>query len=144
MEQHYIQLRTIVSGIKGISVIDEDSGQLEAMLNGEDTYPITFPAVLIAFGDTEWKSFSGRGPQRGSGTVIVRTAFDCYDDTHRGAGQDSYATGRMAKVHEIHLAIQGQPSAVSGRPLNRVRSRTVTLPGRIKVYEQEYTFTTEE
>lgn len=144
MERHYIQLRDILSGIDGIITIDEDTGQLEAMLNGEDTYPIAFPAVLIAFGDTEWQSYVGRGVQRGTGTVIVRTAFDCYDDSHQGAGQDSYINGRMEKVGEIHRAVQGVPSAVSGRPFNRIRSRTVTLPGRIKVYEQEYTYTTEE
>lgn len=53
MEQHYLQLRGILASMDGISTIDEDSGQLEAMLNVENTYPITFLAVLIAFADIE-------------------------------------------------------------------------------------------
>ena len=30
-----------------VSLIDEDYGQLEALMNGEDQYPVTFPCVLV-------------------------------------------------------------------------------------------------
>lgn len=144
MEQDYIQIRTLLSKIAGLRHIDEDTGQLEAMLNGEDTYPITFPAALIQFGETEWKSFKDTDTQTGSGTLTIRLACDCYDDTHEGAGQDSYATERHALRLAVHHAVHGVQSATSHRPFVRLRSRTYSLPGRIKVYEQEYTYSTEE
>ena len=35
-----------------ITLIDEDCGQLEALANGEDQYPVTFPCVLIGIPET--------------------------------------------------------------------------------------------
>ena len=77
MEQHYQQLRAVLETVPELSHIDEDSGQLEAMLNGEDTYPITFPAALISFGDVLWENVKNDGTQLGKGTVTRRVAFDC-------------------------------------------------------------------
>jgi hypothetical protein len=144
MEQDYIQIRELLTAIAGLSTIDEDTGQLEAMLNGEDTYPITFPAALILINDTDWKSIIGETVQKGSGTLTIRLACDCYDDTHSGAGQDSYAQQRHSLRLAIHRAIHCQKSITSGRPFIRIKSRTYSIPGRIKVYEQEYTYSAEE
>jgi len=144
MEQDYIQIRDLLAAVSGISLVDEDTGQLEALLNGEDHYPVTFPAALISFGETEWQSFNGSDTQRGRGTFTVRLACDCYDDTHAGAGQDSYATERHNLRKAVNQAVNWTASAASGRPFVRLRSRTYSLPGRIKVYEQEYSFTVEE
>ncbi len=144
MEQDFIQIRDILAAVSGISLVDEDTGQLEAMLNGEESYPITFPAALILFGETDWRSFNGETKQKGTGTFTVRLACDCYDDTHAGAGQDSYAELRQSLRKAVHQAVNGVVSNTSHRPFIRVKSRTYSLPGRIKVYEQEYSYQTEE
>ncbi len=144
MEQDYIQIRTLLAAISGITHVDEDTGQLEALLNGEDTYPITFPAALILFNETDWRQCSGEDSQLGSGTFTVRLACDCYDDTYAGAGQDAYFTERDSLRKAVHNAINGVRSNSSHRPFIRIKSRTYSLPGRIKVYEQEYSYSVEE
>lgn len=76
MEQHYQQLREVLEELQSLSYIDEDTGQFEAMLNGEDTYPITFPAALVIFGDILWENVKNDGTQMGKGIVTIRIAFD--------------------------------------------------------------------
>ena len=45
MEQFLLlMLRHIAEQLPELSLIDEDTGQLET---GEDTYPVTFPCVLV-------------------------------------------------------------------------------------------------
>lgn len=144
MEENFQQLRSVLEGFGELSYIDEDCGQLEAMLNGEDTYPITFPAALINFGDILWENVKNDGTQLGKGTVTIRIAFDQYDDTHTGAGQDGYGTARRTLVHEIHKKIHGLKAADSGRPYLRTASHSYSAPGRIKIYELDYSFRTEE
>lgn len=144
MEQDYLHIRELLSQIEGLSTIDEDTGQLEAMLNGEDTYPITFPAALILFNDIDWKSFMGTDTQRGTGTFTIRLAFDCYDDTYQGAEQDSYALHRQSLIRAVHQAIHRECSPSSHNGYLRTHTRSLSLPGRIKVYEQDYSFTIEE
>ena len=50
MEQLFNDLQQQIAGKMGdvITLIDEDCGQLEALTNGEDQYPVTFPCVLIS------------------------------------------------------------------------------------------------
>lgn len=144
MEQNYIQLRDLLSRLEELRTVDEDTGQLEAMLNGEDTYPIPFPAALINLGDTTWSGFSGTLEQQGKATVTIRLAFDCYDDTHSGAEQDDYALERHKLRKTIHQAIHGLQARGTKSRYLRQSSRSFTLPHRIKVYEQEYTFSTME
>lgn len=130
LERHYAVL--------GLSALDEDYGQLEAMLNGEDTYPITFPALLISVGETTWETVKAP-EQRGTMYITTRLAFDCYDDTHYGADQRHYARERIRKAGELHKSLHGQaPDAMGAGPLIRIASRTVALPKGIKVYEADY------
>ena len=130
LEQHFDDL--------GLSTLDEDYGQLEAMLNGEDTYPITFPALLISVGETTWETVKAP-EQRGTMYITTRLAFDCYDDTHYGADQKHYARNRIETAGRLHKLLQGQnPEAMGAGPLIRTASRTVALPHGIKVYEADY------
>lgn len=138
MEQDYIQLRDLLAEVADIRQVDEDTGQLEALLNGEDSYPVVFPVALILFGETEWRTYTGSGSQTGEGTITIKIAFDCYDDTHTGAGQDDYAASRQRLSSKVHRIIHGTRIASSDRALYRLRSRTYSLPGRIKVYEHTY------
>lgn len=125
----------------GISSIDEDWGQLEALLNGEDTYPVTFPCLLISFGETQWSDLqSAAARQRGEMRITTRLAFDCWDDTHAGSEQQCYGAVRHHVAGELHNLLQGKrPESVNGASaLSRAASRTISLPHGIKVYETDY------
>lgn len=142
MEQLYLELMEYLEQHArdlGLSTLDEDYGQLEAMLNGEDGCPIPFPALLIAFGETQWDSTKPVRDQRGSMLVTTRLAFDCYDDTHMGAGQREYAQSRYRTALALHRKMRGlQMESIDSSPMVRVASRTVALPHGIKVYETDY------
>ena len=142
MEELYIELMEYLGENArdlGLATLDEDYGQLEAMLNGEDGYPIPFPALLISFGETQWESLSLAWDQRGSILVTTRLAFDCYDDTHMGSGQREYARERYRKARLVHKKLRGQKmESLKSTPLVRVASRTQALPHGIKVYETDY------
>ena len=54
MEQLFTDVQQQIATKMGdtITLIDEDCGQLEALANGEDQYPVTFPCVLIGIPET--------------------------------------------------------------------------------------------
>lgn len=133
----YLRNHMVELGLEGL---DEDFGQLEALLNGEDTYPVTFPCLLIVLGEAQWADYKPtEGKQRGQMTVTTRLAFDCYDDTHAGAEQQEYAQERQRKARRLHRLLQGSaPHTCNGSAMSRTASRTITLPGGIKVYETDY------
>lgn len=123
-----------------VSLIDEDYGQLEALINGEDQYPVTFPCVLISIPETIWENLKGN-LQHGKTTVTVRLAFDCYDDTHYGSTQEQHAAERMRLASRLNSALHGWRFDGCATVLVRRASRQFSLPGGIKVYEMEYTTT---
>lgn len=126
-----------------ISLIDEDYGQLEALANGEDQYPVTFPCILIGLPQVDWRDLK---PDRQQGTVTldVRLAFDCYDDTHYGSTQESHAAERQAMAKELNRYIHGWRFEGSSSYMQRTSSRQATYPGGIKVYSHTYTAKVEE
>jgi hypothetical protein len=137
MEQLFNNIqRRIAENFIQISLVDEDYGQLEAIETSEDTYPVTFPCVLINIPETEWRNLGG-GSQQGTCNVMVRLAIDCYDDTHYGSGTEEKATERMQFAKSIHRKIQGFKSGDSS-PLIRRSSRNYSRPHGIKVYEMIY------
>lgn len=120
-----------------LSTIDEDYGQLE-MINqeGRDTYPLTFPAVLIDAPDVMWSNIGGLS-QKGDATVRVRLIIDCYDDTHHGSGTTELIAERAALRAKVHKLLQGY--RIEGvTQLSRTSSRFYTWDHGIKVYEQTY------
>lgn len=142
MEELYLELMEYLEQHAqdlGLATLDEDYGQLEAMLNGEDGYPITFPALLIAFSEVQWSEPKPVRDQRGALLVTTRLAFDCYDDTHLHAGQREYAQERYRSARQLHGKMRGlQMESIDSSPMVRIASRTVALPGGIKVYETDY------
>lgn len=142
MEQLFNDLQQQISDKMGetLSLIDEDCGQLEALTNGEDQYPVTFPCVLIGIPETQWDNLKGN-LQHGKTTIITRLAFDCYDDTHYGSTQQQHATERMALARRLNSALHGWQFDECATVLVRRASRQFSLPGGIKVYETEYTTT---
>jgi len=121
-----------------LRTVDEDYGQLE-MINQEnrDTYPLTFPAVLIDAPDVSWSNIGGLS-QKGTATIRVRLIIDCYDDTHYGSNTTARITERAALRRKVHKLLQGY-RIEDMTELIRTNSRFYTWDHGIKVYEQTYT-----
>lgn len=121
-----------------LRTVDEDYGQLE-MINQEnrDTYPLTFPAVLIDAPDVVWSNIGGLS-QKGTATVRVRLIIDCYDDTHYGSNTTARIAERAALRRKVHKLLQGY-RIEDMTELIRTNSRFYTWDHGIKVYEQTYT-----
>lgn len=137
MEQIFLQiLRRIADRLPQLSLVDEDYGQLET---DADTYPVTFPCVLVGNVNTDWDDL-GYGLQKGACTITVRLVVDCYDDTHLGSGSEHKITERLALAGDLYRALQGFVCDPNMGPLERIKSRDYTIAHNIKVYEQIYTF----
>ena len=128
----------IGQNMSDLEVVDEDYGQLE-MLDQEsrDSYPLTFPAVLIDASTVEWSNTGGLN-QKGTATIRVRLIIDCYDDTHRHSGTTHLIALREAKRRELHKLLQGYRTG-EDTALMRTNSRFYTANHGIKVYESTYT-----
>ena len=124
--------------IPELSTIDEDYGQLE-MINQEnrDTYPLTYPAMLIDAPDAQWSNIAGLS-QKGIATIRARLILDCYDDTHHGSGTTDLIATRAALRAKVHKLLQGY-RVDEESTLIRTNSRFYTWDHGIKVYEQTYT-----
>lgn len=133
-------IQRIAAAMPEVSTVDEDYGQLEAIdKEGIDTYPLTFPAVLVSETETVWSDI-GELAQKGVARIAVRLVIDCYDDTHHGCGTIEAVESRAEMAEEVHRALQGFRPLDDG-PLIRERSRFYTWNHGIKVYEQHYTVT---
>lgn len=118
-------------------VIDEDCGQLDAIAQGLDQYPVTFPCVLL--GDSEVVFRDVKEPaQRGTLTMTVRLAFDVYDDTRLGSGQEQSIADRMEANTELTRILNGLRLPDSRDMLRRTLFRSYSMPHGVKVYETIY------
>lgn len=122
--------------------VQEDYGQLEMLYMDDedsDTYPIVFPIVLIDIKNIKWTSLQGTGTpiQRGTATIDIKLAIDCYDDTHYTSGTADKASERMRHVQELHKLLQGHMVNSVGI-MNRIESNFETLRRGIKLYSMRY------
>lgn len=142
MEQLFNDLQKQIAGKMGtgISLIDEDCGQLEALANGDDRYPVTFPCVLIGVPEVKWETL-GANLQKGTLVLTVRMVFDCYDDTHYGSTQEQQAAKRLHQAKLLNDNLHGWRFDGCASVMARTFSRQYSLPGGIKVYEHQYTTT---
>lgn len=133
----YQLINHIKENMPSLSLVDEDYGQLEA-IDKEDmqTYPVTFPCVLIDMPETEWSNLSGKS-QKGKTKVNVRLVIDCYDDTHYGSGTMEAMQDRAEMVSDLHKFLQCFRPDGDGE-LIREKSRFYTWSHGIKVYEMLY------
>lgn len=122
-----------------LSLVDEDYGQLEAGLE-EETYPVTFPCVLIGNLEADWENITGGSGQRGTVFFSVRLAVDCYDDTHYGSGTESKVAERLQMANRVYAALQGFRPSKDMTALVRTKSRFYSLPAGIKAYEYTFSF----
>lgn len=140
MEELYLFVQDLLGRIQALRLIDEDYGQVEAMLNGTaDTYPITFPASLIGNMSIDWSDIGG-GLQTGRCRFTVRLFCECLQDSHRGSGTEYSMRERLALNNEIYLTLQGQRLNQMTDYMARVKQADYFLPGAIKVYETEFGF----
>ncbi len=140
MEEIFIAImERIAEMMPELSYIDEDYGQLE-LTEEQDSYPVTFPCVLIGNAESDWNDI-GYGVQKSQSLVTVRLAIDCYDDTHYMSGTYQKVRERMLKAKELYQALQEFQCTEEASPLVRVKSRDYSLPGNIKVYETMFSFT---
>lgn len=140
MEEIFIAIMEhIAETMPELSYIDEDYGQLEPT-EDQDSYPVTFPCVLIGNTESDWNDI-GYGVQNSESLVTVRLAIDCYDDTHYTSGTYQKVRERQLKAKELYKTLQEFQCTEEATPLVRVKSRDYSLPGNIKVYETIYSFT---
>ena len=100
MEEIFIAImERIAAQMPELSLVDEDYGQLETQ---EDTYPVTFPCVLIGNTDSNWTDI-GMGAQNSDTFITVRLAVDCYDDTHYSSDTYHKVKERQLMVKELYM-----------------------------------------
>lgn len=129
-------LRLLAEEMPELSLVDEDYGQLETQ---EDTYPVTFPCVLIGNIEADWDEI-GMGAQKGVARMSVRLAVDCYDDTHYGSGTEDKVAERLQMAGRLYAALQCFRPLDDMGPMFRTKSRYYSIPGGIKVYEYVFEF----
>lgn len=140
MDEIFINImERIAACMPDLSLIDEDYGQLE-MSAEDDSYPVTFPCVLIGNIDADWRDL-GLGNQKGAALITVRLALDCYDDSSFGSGTYDKVRDRRQMDLKLYKTLNRFKSARCATPLVRVKSRDYVLPGYIKVFETSYAFT---
>ena len=131
-------VKHIGDNMPDMKVVDEDYGQLEALdQTDRDTYPLTFPAVLIEAPSVEWSNIGGFS-QKGLATVRVSLVIDCYDDTHYTSGTVEKIAERERIRRRLHELLQGHRIGDESA-LIRTSSRFYTFNHGIKVYESVYT-----
>ena len=135
MENLFNGIQThIATNMPKLSLVDENYGQLQTK---EDTYPVTFPCVLIDTPQTEWENLSA-GAQRGKCRLTVQLAIDCYEDTHYGSGTEGKIAQRQKMANKLHSLLHLLRMQNVCGPMIRKTSRGYSLPGGIKVYEIVY------
>ena len=139
----YQLINHIKENMPSLSLVDEDYGQLEA-IDKEDmqTYPVTFPCVLIDMPETDWSNLCGKS-QKGKAKVNVRLVIDCYDDTHYGSGTMEAMMERTGMVSNLHRILQCYRPEQDGE-LIREKSRFYTWSHGIKVYEMLYSVSVQD
>lgn len=130
-------MQHIDAAMPELSLVDEDYGQLETQ---EDTYPVTFPCVLVGNMTGDWKDLGYSGAQEGTVTLTVRMVIDCYDDTHIGSTQEGAIAERLQMARTLYKALQMKRFNKDMGPLSRIKSQDYTIDRGIKVYEQTYQF----
>lgn len=131
-------IERLSAGMPALSLVDEDYGQLEALDEADrDTYPLTYPAVLIDLEGVDWEQLEG-DTQFGTLRLRARLILDCYDDTHSTSGTLARITERAALRAEMHALLEGFRVTPEASGLVRTESRFWTQRHGIKVYQESY------
>jgi len=131
MEEIYLKVLQALQELTDIALVDEDYGQLET---DDDTYPLSYPALLIGELQAEWRN-KGMAGMTADISFITRLAIDCYDDTHRGSTTEELIAERQQMAQQVADKLQGLRISDDIGRLTRIRSRHYTLRSGIKIYE---------
>lgn len=120
--------------------VDEDYGQLETQ---EDQYPVVFPCALVSSPKIDWATQSAVRPviQRGTATLTIKLAIDCYDDTHIGSSTEDKATEREQMNDRLFRLVQGFRPCKQTSALSRIENTEYPLGGGVKVYMTTFQYT---
>ncbi len=127
----------IKNALPELSYIDEDFGQLDEYAG--ESNPVTFPCVLIDTPDVDWSELAP-GVQNGSVVMSFKLVIDCYNDTHYGSGTENKALERGAMNQRLYKALEGLSVDKDMDNMERIKSRSYTIGGGIKIYETNYRF----
>ena len=123
MEELFNLIQTAVAdGMLELTLVDEDYGQLQT---DEDTYPVTFPCVLISVDKVDWETVTD-DYQRGTAQIIVKLCIDCFDDTHYTSGTAGKVAERIAMFKRLHEIVRHVESE-KATELERTGSRWYSL-----------------
>ncbi len=105
----------LTAEVTAIRWIDFDLGQFEM-----DPPPVSWPCVLIGFGDAAWSTFS-QNIQEGQVNINIRVGFRLFERTHSKTNQTfrDEALEHLDTVSAVHRALQGF-SGECFAPLNRI------------------------
>lgn len=119
----------------GLSYIDEEYGQVDIIDDASrETYPVTFPAVLVDAQGTTWQNL-GEMHQKGTASIAVNIYLDCYDDTHAYSNTIDKVRERMELVRNVTELLQGWEPVEGGGSLIRQSSAATTNNHGIKLYQ---------
>ncbi len=130
-------MELIGNALPELSYIDEDYGQLEEY--AEESNPVTFPCVLIDTPDVDWSDLAP-GIQNGSVVMSFKLIIDCYDDTHYGSGTEDKIKERADMNQRLYKALQGLSIDADMDSMERIKSKSYTIGGGLKIYESNYRF----
>lgn len=135
-------MEALAAAIPELSLIDEDYGQLD-LQSPEDTYPVTFPCLLIGSSQASWDTLHSLD-QRGTMNITTRLAIDCYDDTHYGSTTEEKIQERMQFASRVFKALHGKKLVSGQSAFHRSASRDYPLAHGIKCYEITFSFRYDE
>lgn len=141
MSELFLAVMRRLHTIDGISMIDEEHGQLTSY---EDGYPLTYPAILIGTPEIYYDDAT-RNYQSGTATLQVSLVIDCYHDTHYGSTQEEFVKEHMDLFRTVQETLHGfapnldhedgeAVKSVCGK-LCRQSARVYSVTGGINVYE---------
>lgn len=137
MEDIFLAIQErIAQNMPELTLVDEDYGQL---ITDEETYPVTFPCVLISTIEADWTDI-GIGVQKGDCNITVKLAIDCYDDTHYASGTADKIRERLQMNNRLYKLLQGYRQSRETSPLKRVKGTDYALSRGKKVYETTFRF----
>lgn len=128
----------------GLSYIDEEYGQVDMLdEEGRDSYPVTFPCVLVDCAGETWRQI-GIYNQTGTANVNLNVYMDCYDDTHANSGTIEKVEERKALVRSITELLQGWKPLADGGVMVRQSTQTSTINHGIKLYQVSFSLPVNE
>ncbi len=144
MEEIYLLIAArLQEAVPELDHIDEDTGQLyPVQYDDRYEYPVLFPCALVDAHTVDWKAGSAIDRQRGGASVTIKLAFKCDEDTHYTSTEHGNVfvqmRARQAVKKKVAGALNGFCFTETMAPMFRVQSRSYTLPGRVRVYEETF------